>query len=136
MTLFVCLDENGGMSFNNRRQSSDRAVLDYMYSKARSDGKVLYASERSKKLLSKNEIDAVFVESVSDIPLDGFYFAEDLSFLSVLEGVDKIIVFRWHTVYPADVFFPLPLKSALRLSSVELETGSHGKVTVEEHAYR
>ena len=48
MKLIVCIDENNGMMFNNRRQSKDRVVIEKIEEII--DSEPLYIDTYSKKL--------------------------------------------------------------------------------------
>ena len=56
MKIIVCLDDGGGMTFNKRRQSRDRVLLEDI--KNMTDGARLFASPFSEKLLNEHEVKA------------------------------------------------------------------------------
>ena len=74
MNVIICLDQNNGMLFNNRRQSRDRIVrkniLEYI------NGAKLYMDEYSFKQFSEDKADNIVV-------CDNFSNAEDSDFCFV-----------------------------------------------------
>ena len=61
MNVIICLDQNNGMLFNNRRQSMDRIVrkniLEYI------NGAKLYMDEYSFKQFSEEKADNIIVDN-------------------------------------------------------------------------
>ena len=61
MNVIICLDQNNGMLFNNRRQSRDRIVrkniLEYI------NGAKLYMDEYSFKQFSEEKADNIIVDN-------------------------------------------------------------------------
>ena len=120
MVLIVCLDEDNGMMFNNRRQSKDCELRKNMLTMV-GESK-LWMSEYSKGQLGEtfntceniNEADYIFIESSKDIPAVEF---------------EKIIVYRWNRKYPSDMVFDL--KNRQLVSSEEFKGNSHDKITKE-----
>jgi len=131
MTLFVCLDEQGGMSFGGRRQSRDSAVLLDIFATVNTSR--LLVSRYSEKLLSQyGEV------TVSDTPLADA--GEDDFVLLEVEGVgkqsakpDTLIIYRWDGIYPSDLKFDLePQSVGLSLLTRSYIVGtSHEKITKE-----
>ena len=50
------------------------------------------------------------------------------------ERIKKIILFKWNRIYPADMYFDIPLvENEWKLTYVdEFEGNSHEKITMEE----
>ena len=79
MVLCVCLDDRGGMRFNRRRQSRDRAVCERILSLVREGGGTLYVRAESYPLFSDG---AKILPEPCDFSLlceNDFFFAEDPS---------------------------------------------------------
>ena len=124
MKLIVCLDDNNGMMFNNRRQSRDRMLIENALELCK--GEKLYTNEYSAKLFPENSVE--IVDNPAEIG-DGYCFAE--SFTVNEENVDEIIVYKWNKVYPADTYFNIELENWSLIESVDFEGSSHEKITRE-----
>lgn len=131
MVVLVSLDEANGMSFNRRRQSSDRAVIEQAISLS---GGKLSILPRSKALFAGYD-GVTVVESVADIPVDGWFFAEDADSLSRCTKPERLFVFRWHRAYPHDRRFPWAeeLTEEKLSERIELVGHSHERITREEY---
>ncbi len=130
LTVFICLDKGGGMLFNERRQSRDSKVIADIINSVGEDD--LYIKPFSSELFS--QADGI-IESAA--PFDErdakFIFAEDMISRAQLEKADKLIIYRWNKVYPADVYFDFsPTSEGMRLSyKLEFAGSSHECITKE-----
>lgn len=127
MKIIVCLGERGGMSFNGRRQSRDRAVIADILSYAEG---ALTVSPRTAKLFPEGTV------SVMEDPLearDGYVFVELGGIARALERVDEIIIYRWNVLYPMDECFDVePAAEGFRLEGCSEFAGyTHEKITKE-----
>ena len=125
MTLYICLDDRKGLTFNNRRQSRDRAVLEDILSRCR--GK-LVIDPFSEKLIREAEIPYVLLPETGED-----FFAETIPSDDMLEQTQKLVIYRWNRHYPADVRWDPDLDA---LGFVLRETAdfpgtSHEKITRE-----
>ena len=126
MKIFVCLDEKGGMTFNKRRQSSDRVVRADMLQVV-GDG-VLYANTYTAKQFVEDT--TVLITDNTCLKLaqkEDYVFVENLKVSEYLSKIEQVIVYRWKRNYPADCFFDVDLLSEeweLSLSE-EFEGYSH-----------
>ena len=102
MTLIVCLDQNNGMRFNKRRQSTDKRVISHILETHAN--KTIAVRPYSAKLFSESRILVVDKPAENDI-----YFLEEAEFIPNLEKVGKVIIYRWDKVYPADEKFPFAI---------------------------
>ncbi|MBR5321938.1 MAG: ribonuclease Z [Clostridia bacterium] len=128
MTVFVCLDENNGMSFNNRRQSRDSRVIEQI--KAISMGRKLYVDSYSAKLFEDFEIivDDNFLEKMTE---GDFCFVEKSDLKEYDEKIKKLIVFKWNKDYPFDKQLDIGFENRQLKESYEFEGISHEKITCE-----
>ena len=116
------------MLFNNRRQSRDRIVrkniLEYI------NGAKLYMDEYSFKQFSEDKADNIVV-------CDNFSNAEDSDFCFVekqhinTEQINKLIVYRWDKIYPADVNFGMNKIKLNLTETLEFQGYSHEKIVRE-----
>ena len=109
MNVIICLDQNNGMLFNNRRQSRDRIVrkniLEYI------NGAKLYMDEFS----NAEDSDFCFVEK------------QHIN----TEQINKLIVYRWDKIYPADVSFGMNKIKLNLTETLEFQGYSHEKIVRE-----
>lgn len=131
MDVIVCLDDKNGMSFNGRRQSMDRVVRQHILQIA--NGRKLWMSSYSFGQFSQEDAEIC----VGDYPEEAdVCFVEDATVLAQLKDIQKIIVFRWNRVYPADTYFPMQrFESNWQLIEKEDFAGySHEMITREVYA--
>ena len=124
MKLIVCIDDNKGMMFNNRRQSRDKILIENMLELCKD--KKLYISEYSSKLFPENSVE--IFKDFEDVE-EGYCFAENFTVNE--EYVEEIIVYKWNRLYPADTYFNIELENWNLTETVEFEGSSHEKITRE-----
>lgn len=127
MKIIVCLDKNGGMLFNRRRQSRDARVFEDISTYAG----CLAASPFSEKLLSAYGVSHTISEDLPESAGDGYCFVEDIPLLPYRESITEIIVYRWDKIYPADVTLDLPLSEFKLIATEELSGSSHNVILKE-----
>lgn len=136
MILCVCLDDNNGMTFNHRRQSQDRVQRERLLNMA--VGHTLAMSPYTYKLYQlqlpvgvKLIVDEDFW---SKAPEDAYCVVEATGALQHVDVIDKIIVYRWNRVYPADVHFDIKLHNNAdwQLCRTTIFPGSSHPEMVEE----
>lgn len=124
MKLIVCLDDNKGMMFNNRRQSRDKILIENVLEICK--GEKLYTNEYSSKLFPEKFVE--IFDSMEEIG-NGYCFAENFTVNE--NDVEEIIVYKWNRVYPADVHFNIDLDNWNLTETVDFEGSSHDKITRE-----
>ena len=124
MKLIVCLDDNNGMMFNNRRQSRDKILIENVLEICK--GEKLYTNEYSSKLFPEKFVE--IFDSMEEIG-NGYCFAENFTVNE--NDVEEIIVYKWNRVYPADVHFNIDLDNWNLTETVDFEGSSHDKITRE-----
>ncbi len=135
MNIIVCVDDNYGMMFNNRRQSQDRVLREHILSL--SSRSRLWINHYTEKQFSQDSNSAEHL-NVDDDFLDkaapGEYcFVEDAPVASYESNTEKIILFKWNRKYPGDFHFDIDLSGkGWKLTSSEDFPGfSHEKITME-----
>ena len=133
MILVACVDQTGGMSFHNRRQSRDREVVRRILADA--DGSRLWLSQRSCPLFAP--LGGGQVHAAEDFLLRAgageYAFAEALAALP--DGLEAVVLYRWDKRYPADQWFPADLGAlGWRLARRETFPGYSHK-TIEKETY-
>lgn len=110
MNIFVCLDEDGGMAFNKRRQSMDRVVRENMLQMV-GEGS-LYVNTYTAKQFKENNDKLIVDDNCLERADNGTYvFIEDVPIGAYISNIEKIIVYRWKRKYPADLFLDIDLTS-------------------------
>lgn len=133
MIVMVCIDNNNGMLFNHRRQSQDRILREDML-KMVGTGK-LWMNSYSKKQFSNIASVEVLVdeEYLEKAGTGDFCFAEDKDICAYKDRIEKVILYKWNRIYPADTFFSLDLQGWELESLEEFAGSSHEKITKETY---
>lgn len=131
MKLIVCLDEKDGLSFNRRRQSSDRKLWERLLERVGEERLWMnaYSAKLFDKLPENVTVDEDFLEKAQ---AGDWCFAENVSLLPAAGKVEELTVYRWKKVYPADRKYPFP-KGKL-VGSYDFSGNSHECIT--EEVYR
>lgn len=131
MIVIICLDDDNGMVFNNRRQSRDRVVIERICDRFAS--KRIFISEYSAELFPDKSLIHVDNNFLENAEKNDVCFVEKESLLPYESKIETIIVYRWNRKYPSDIKLDIPLiDSDWRLvSSVEFAGHSHEKITEE-----
>ena len=100
LTIAICTDDKWGMTFFGKRQSRDRVLIKELCDST--EGKVciseyslpLFADHKDKVKVGD---DPVLIHEDGDV-----CFIEKPALLPDIESIDKLIVYGWCKVYPAD----------------------------------
>ena len=134
MKWIVCIGEEGGILFHNRRISRDlevcKDILEHL-----PKGQKLWMHPDSAKLFAFCEdkriaVDAGFLQKASQ---GEYCFVENGAAAGDFCGVEEIIIYRWNRRYPWDVRFEeTRCKKEFYLDfSTEFPGKSHEKITKE-----
>lgn len=130
MILIVCLDENNGMMFNNRRQSRDKEICRRILKF--SDTNKLWMNNYSAKLFEE-ELHRVNVDDcfMGKAMKNEYCFVENIDVSAYEKLVEKIIIYYWNRLYPADLKFDIHLNNQKwKIANTEEFAGnSHKKIT-------
>ena len=142
MIAIVCIDDNGGILFNNRRVSRDKVLTSWITEYTA--GRTLWMRPYSKELFSSANADEIVNQTVkisedylSEAKNGDFCFVEDDG-LSLFEqygnSLEALLICRWNRSYPSDVRLPDGLEALLPEKVVidEFEGNSHDKITIEK----
>ena len=129
-TVAVCVDDNGGMTFNNRRQSRDRVLLSELCSFA--EGRV-YVSPFSVSAFPDKGAICELNDPFKEAPDGAFLFIENLPLAPHISDIERLILYRWNRSYPRDTYLDItPLEEGFSLqSTVDFCGSSHEKITKE-----
>ena len=132
MTAVVCVDDQGGILFNRRRQSQDRCLQEKLLSLA-GDRPLLVSPYTARQFPPEAQGGLQICEDCYEqADPQALCFAEDSRPDLTLPEPSRVILFRWNRVYPADRYFDLAALSAWHLETVEDFPGhSHEKITME-----
>ena len=128
MKLIVCIDKNGGMMFNRRRQSRDRVMIENLSKHIK--GEILNISPYSEALFDGTDIKYRVCEIPTSSANDGYVFIEDTGLPEPSE-VSELVVYNWCEAYPSDVGFDFDLSSLKRISKEKFKGYSHENITKE-----
>lgn len=129
MIVAVCIDDNGGMLFNNRRVSRDEGVLRDLAKTA--GDRSIYIDEFSAQLFSQANIKYSAGKNFLDTAgADDICFAENTSLLRYIDKIDKLIVYCWNRRYPSDFKFDADMSLFSLAETYDLIGKSHDKITV------
>lgn len=133
MIISFCIDDRGGMTFNNRRVSRDKNLYERLCFKADSMGAKLLVNKYSAKLFNDNDI-----LITDDFPLNNdknmIYFIENVDPDEYIKIADKLLIYKWNRKYPFDRKLDLMLLSNFILTeSYDFKGFSHEKITEETY---
>lgn len=136
MIAIVCIDDNLGTAFNNRRQSRDSALIKKIIGICKNS--VLWISEYSAELFSeyKNH-DIIADNSFADkAGTNDFCFFETVGIKAYEKNIEKLIVFKWNRLYPSDNWLDISLSDKKLIQTEEFQGNSHEKITMEIYDMR
>ena len=131
MKLIVCVDDNYGILFNNRRVSRDKAVI-LKISELINSNEIL-VSEYSSELFSDTSVNLKIVKGIFKRTDGSYIFCEEEIPPKYFNKITEIYLFKWNRKYPSDVKFPfVDLCEKAELSATEKLVGnSHPEITFE-----
>lgn len=134
MRVIVCVDEAGGMSFANRRQSQDRMLRERLLE--RTAGAKLWMRPYSAKQFDPQQEILAAENYLQLAGEDDWCFVETEDLTPWADRIRRLVVYRWNRRYPADLKFPEQLFSRRwRLeSSREFAGFSHETITEEVYS--
>ncbi len=128
MNVIVCLDDNNGMMFNKRRQSSDVVLTQRILDMAHTSK--LWVNEYSAKLFAG--VDVFVADDFMEQAGTGEYcLVEDADIAPHVERIEKLIIYRWNRRYPSDRKFNLSLDGWDLILTQEFAGKSHPVITEE-----
>lgn len=126
MKLIVCVSENKGIGFNNRRQSRDEQVCRDMLVVSNGD---IFMTKYSAKLF-EGIADVQICEDCRE--LDDCYFFAEKEMPDVEEKeISQVVLYHWNRDYPADCFFDMDLKEFRLKETEEFAGKSHERIRRE-----
>ncbi len=133
MKIIICLDNNNGLMFNNRRQSKDSKVIENIFETIGSAN--LYINDFSADIFADRNVIKCndFLEKCQK---DDYCFVENTDFEKYIDKINTIIIYRWNRSYPFDKKLNTGFLISFHLeNSTDFAGTSHGKITREEYLY-
>jgi hypothetical protein len=127
MKVILCLDDNKGLLFNNRRQSRDKAVLDDIFNGLNQE--MLTITSFSEKLFADYNDKLVVDDNPFENESNTNIFAENLSLQQYFTKIDEIIVYNWNREYPCDFYCDVDFSQLMLIEEKEFTGNSHEKIT-------
>jgi hypothetical protein len=123
MIVITCLDDKGGMMFHHRRQSQDRKLREYI--REMTGNSMVYMNAYSADLYQEI-VNPVISENFLDLAEDGEYcIVENCELSKYQSKIERVIVFRWNKIYPADFKMDLDLGEWKLCEQTEIKGSSH-----------
>jgi len=128
ITVAVCIDEEGGMMFNNRRPTRDRVLISELLTST--EGRIVI-HPYSQTLFRDSERVVVSDDPMETAEDGDICFIEQLPIKPQLSYVSRFIVYNWNTLYPKDKSFDVDLRGSgfSLVSESEFEGSSHERIT-------
>ena len=133
MKVIVCLDDNNGMLFNQRRQSQDKDLRSDMINHLH--GRKLWMNEYSAKQFEEVYRPFIVVDENPAVNSgeEDDCFIENFTLRPYEEKVSALIIYRWNRKYPADRHLDIDLANWRLVHTEEFPGNSHDKITREEY---
>ncbi len=131
MTGILCIEDEGGILFHQRRVSRDRMLIDWIMKKI--GKRSLWMSDYSKALFSAYPVKTA-EDYLAQAGAEDFCFIEDGTYLEYMDKISGFLLCSWNRHYPSDLKFQRSiLEKGWQLESVyEIKGSSHESITVEE----
>lgn len=127
MILAFCVDNAGGLAFNHRRQSRDRAVIHDLLQVAQ--GRQVVCLPYSAALFDAGAV--TVTEAPDAVAAHAILFLENANPAAYIHRADELILYRWNRLYPSDLALSgTPSQWGFRLQdTVDFAGNSHEKIT-------
>lgn len=122
MNIIICIEKNKGISFNNRRLSKDKKIIDDIvknydvvgnkYTQAMFEEYGLTIKEKKIKNATKKDL---------------YYFIEDDSINSI-DCINNLIIYDFNRNYPSDVKLIINLENFILIEEFKIEGTSHKEI--------
>lgn len=133
MIAIVCLDNNNGMLFNNRRQSQDCNLRKRILNLTK--GATLYMNSYSYEQFSEEDninnivVDEDFLSKASE---KDYCFVENVSLSVHANKIEKLILYKWNRDYPSDFKFNININEGWKLVYAREFAGSSHEIITEQ----
>lgn len=118
MNYIICIDENNGLSFNNRRLSRDQFMLKDMFNTY----KFISGTNYSLDLFKEYNL-----ENINNN--EEHYFIEQTMDNFNINNCIKLIIYNWNRSYPSNVKIDIDLTLFNLIEEISFVGKSHKKIT-------
>ena len=128
MIAILCLDSRNGLMFGGRRQSRDRLLLEDIEDFC--EGKTVLMNEYSNRLFLQYNFSnqTVLPYCLAQAGAGDICFIGDNDVPPFWQKVEKVILYGWNRVYPADLYFDLAVLEGWRLTEKKDFPGSSHEI--------
>lgn len=125
MKVIICLDQNMGFSFNGKRQSKDKYVIEDITQYIEYKKSNIYVKPYSLDLFKDYNVNSI-PNSNSYLFLEG---NDVYNIPNLYDKIDELIVYCWNTIYPSDSKLCLNFLKFSNIDTYSFEGFSHEKIT-------
>lgn len=129
MHIIICLDDDNGMLFHDRRQSQDvKLRADVL---ERLGERMLWMNAYSARQFADAEDARIYISDsfLEEAGKDDFCFVENQPLLPYEAQIQEVICYRWNRRYPSDVKLDLSLEGWNVMEETEFAGKSHERIT-------
>ena len=129
MHTIICLDDDNGMLFHDRRQSQDvKLRADVL---ERLGERMLWMNAYSARQFADAEDARIHISDsfLEEAGKDDFCFVENRPLLPYEAQIQEVICYRWNRRYPSDVKLDLSLEGWNVMEETEFAGKSHEMIT-------
>lgn len=123
MIVILCLDNNNGMMFNDRRQSQDRGLREYIAEMTKGDK--VYMNAYTEKLYEEIEHPMVSEDFLQKAGKGEPCIVENRPLKPEEDQIEEIVIFRWNKVYPSDQVLDVDLEEWKLVEEEQIEGSTH-----------
>lgn len=133
MQIIICVDDNLGLLFNNRRQSRDRVLVEDIFKKTEK----IWIHSFSEKLFVGYE-DKIMVDDdfLMKAGQGDTCFVENQGIMPYIDKVEELVLYQWNQKYPSDFKLDVNLDNWDMTSQEEFVGKSHEKITRQTYSRR
>lgn len=129
MKIVCCIDNNYGMTFNNRRVSRDRNQISNLLELL--NGEKIYITDFSKDIIDSENSIFVTLDELNNLKDTDYFFDENILPSKLKNVLSNIILYKWNRDYPSDLKFDIDLSKWNLVESMDFKGFSHDKITRE-----
>lgn len=129
MQVIVMIDDNNGIMFNNRRQSQDCILREYLL-KTVNNNKLYMTEYSAKQFEDKTKI--IITDDFSLVDENDYVLIEDNDITPYIAKITSIIICKWNRTYPSDTHFTISLDDWKKIFEEDIKGYSHDKITIEK----
>ena len=132
MVVYVAVDNNNGMMFNNRRQSQDKLLRADILNDCQNI--TLWMNQYSESQFFSDMTPNIVVDEdfLDKAGVEDACFVEESYIQDYEDKITKLVIYRWNRDYPADFYLDVDLKKWKKISSTDFIGNSHNKISKEE----